>query len=40
MVEHWIDQAEVVYTEEGQKWNMDVLEDQEEAAPAEETPAE
>ena len=40
MVEHWIDQAEVVYTEEGQAWNMEVLEDQEEAAPAEETPAE
>ena len=40
MVEHWIDQAEVVYTEEGQKWNMDVLEDQEEDAPAEETVAE
>ncbi len=37
MVNHWIAQAEVVYTAEGQAWNMEVLEDQEEEAPAEET---
>ena len=37
IVEHWIDQAEVIYTDAGQKWNMEVLMDQEEEAPAEET---
>ncbi|MBR5344415.1 MAG: peptidylprolyl isomerase [Clostridia bacterium] len=30
MVEHWISQAEIVYTDAGQDWNMEILMDEEE----------